>query len=173
MANVTGYNKVKLDIHIPAFDVNQNGLIVKLKLLATPADKFRVEANGLIASALEKSFIRVIEIMSSIKNAWNCLEGYQYKIISFDKSFRVKDARSADLSLCIAALNVIRTHQKMNQISNLIGTGALRIDGSFNGTLLEEKKEKAALKSNCTQIKFINAERCNHIFDLETLLNRC
>ncbi|EHL32892.1 hypothetical protein [Legionella drancourtii] len=39
-------------------------------------------------------------------------------------------------------------------------------------TSLEEVKEKAALESHIPQKKFINAQHCEHIFDLDALLNR-
>ncbi|WP_131794003.1 hypothetical protein [Fluoribacter gormanii] len=165
------YKKVKIDFAIPGFDMEQQGLIVNLQLVAIPSSHFRVKASGSIAKSLEGSFIRVIEIMSSLNESWNCLESYQYTLKSFNENYRVKDTRSADLSLCIVALNVVRNHKQMKSINRYIGTGTLRIDGSFNQTLLEAVKEKAALESAMTEKKFVNAKRCNHIFELEDLLN--
>ncbi|KTD33597.1 hypothetical protein Lnau_2348 [Legionella nautarum] len=59
----------------------------------------------------------------------------------------------------------------MKSIDGYIDTGTLRIDGPFNQTLLEAVKEKAALESDMTQKKFVNAKCCNHIFELDDLLN--
>lgn len=164
--------KVTFDIIIPAFDLNHQGITVQLKLLAEPNSHFKMVTNGKIAKLLEKSFIRVVHIMSSLKHSWHCLENYHYILKSFDERFNVRDVRSADLSLCIATMNIIRTHYEKNSIDNYIGTGSLRVDGSFNETFLEEVKEKAAYITN-TQKKFINTKSCNHIFDLEALLEGC
>lgn len=165
------YKKVKIDFAIPGFDIKQQGLIINLQLVAVPSLQFRVKASGSIAKSLERSFIRVIEIMSSLKESWNCLESYQYTLKSFNENYNVKDTRSADLSLCIVALNVVQNYKQMKSIDSYIGTGTLRIDGSFNQTSLEAVKEKAALQSDMAQKKFVNAKSCAHIFELDDLLN--
>lgn len=167
----SSYKKVKIDCAIPAFDMNQQGLIVDLQLCVIPSSQLKVKAVGSIAKSLERSFIRVIEIMSTLKSSWSDLENYQYTLMSFNENYKVKDARSADLSLCIAALNVVRQHQQMKSVDSYIGTGTLRIDGSFNQTLLEVVKEKAVLQSNIAQKKFITTKSCEHLFDLDVLLN--
>jgi hypothetical protein len=160
------------DIVIPAFDLNHQGVAVHLKLVAELKPHFKMVTNGKIAKSLEKSFIRVVHILSSLKYSWRCLEDYHYRLTSFDENFNVRDARSADLALCIAAMNVIRTHYQKNPIDNYIGTGSLRVDGSFNETFLEEVKEKAIYRTN-TYKKFISTKSCNHIFDLEALFEGC
>lgn len=162
--------EVKLDIIIPAYDLNHNGLIVSLKLVAKPSAQFRLMSNGVIANSLERSFTRIIHIMMSLKSSWNCLGSYQYALTSFNENFNVRDVRSADLALCVAALNIIRNHHRKNLIDNYIGTGSLRIDGSFNETFLEEVKKQAVNRSHTIPKKFINSKSCNHIFDLEALL---
>lgn len=162
------YSDIKIDFFIPAFDSKQQGLIVDLKLQASPNAQFRIKTSGSIAQALERSFIRVIEIMSSLNASWSCLGRYQYKLISSAEQYRVKDARSAELSLCIAALNVVRNHKQLASVNKYIGTGILRVDGSFSQTSLEDTKEKAALVS---QQRFINTQRCGHIFELDNLLS--
>lgn len=171
MNRYNSYKKVKINFAIPGFNMKHQGLIVNLQLVAIPSLHFRVKVSGSIAKSLEGSFIRVIEIMSSLKKSWNCLEGYQYTLKSFNENYCVKDTRSADLSLCIAALNVVRNHKQKKSTDNYIGTGTLRIDGSFNQTLLETVKEKVVIESGTTQKKFVNAKRCNHIFELDDLLN--
>lgn len=167
------YKKVKIDIVIPAFNNKKQGIRVDLELLATPGSQFRVKATGSIAKSLERSFIRVVEIMSSLKKSWNCLETYQYALVSFNEHYNVKDARSADLSLCIAALNIIRNHKQMNSVYNYIGTGTLRIDGSFDASAFESLKEQVINQEFSNNKLFINSETCNHVFDLEVLLNGC
>lgn len=172
MNNNRSYNNVKIDFGIPAYDINQQGLIIDLRLLSASCSQFRVKAVGSIAKSLESSFIRVIEIMSSLKDSWGLLASYQYTLMSYSEQYKVKDTRSADLSLCIAALNVVRNHNQLKSVDSYIGTGILRVDGSFSQTSLEEIKEKAALESHIPQKRFINAQRCEHIFDLDVLLNR-
>jgi uncharacterized protein with von Willebrand factor type A (vWA) domain len=166
------YKNVKIDFGIPAYDINQQGLIIDLRLLSTSCSQFRVKAVGSIAKSLESSFIRVIEIMSSLKASWSFLARYQYTLISFSEHYKVKDTRSADLSLCIAALNVVRNYNQQKSVDSYIGTGTLRVDGSFSQTSLEEVKEKAVLESHIPPKRFINAQHCEHIFDLDALLNR-
>lgn len=164
--------KVTFDITIPAFDLNHQGLTVQLKLVAIPNSHFKMTTNGIIAKSLKKSFIRIIHILSSLKSSWCCLEQYHYTLKSFNDNFNVRDVRSADLTLCIAFLNIIRNHYQKNPTDNYIGTGSLRVDGSFNETFLEEVKEQAVYRTN-TKKKFINTKSCNHIFDLEALLEGC
>lgn len=167
------YKKVKLDIFIPAFDLKKQGLIIPLKLSAAPSTKFGIEITGSIAKSLEKGFTRVVHIMSSLKYSWHCLENFHYSLESFDENYRVKDARSADLALCIAALNIVRNHNQMSFINTYIGTGSLRVDGSINETFLEDIKQRAILTDDNVQKKFITSKNCNHIFDLEDLLSVC
>lgn len=161
---------VKIDIVIPAYDSNHQGLAISLKLMAESSTSLTIRANGTIAKSLEKSFTRVIHIMTSLKRSWRCLENYQYTLDSNHQNFNVRDARSADFSLCIAALNNIRNHYNKNSITHYVGTGSLRVDGSFNATFLEELKELAINKMDINKKKFINTKSCNHIFDLEALL---
>lgn len=160
---------IKLNLLIPAFDSERQGLIIPLLLLAKPSPVFKLSAHGLIAIALAKSFTRVITIMKSLKVSWRCLEGYQYSLKSFGH-FNVRDARSADLSLCIAALNLIRSHDHKPLVNDYMGTGLLRIDGTFNETFLEKVKEQAAVSACLSHKKFIRAKYCHHIFDLEALM---
>lgn len=165
------YKKVKIDCVIPAFDKNQQGLTVDLQLCAIPRSQLMFKGVGSVAKSLERNFIRVIEIMSSLKSTWSYLEEQEYTLMSFNEHYKVKDARSADLSFCIAALNVVRVHKQMKSVDDYVGTGTLRIDGSFNQTLLEAVKEKAVLQSDSAMKKFITAKSCEHIFDLDVLLN--
>lgn len=79
--------KITFDIIIPAFDLNHQGLAVHLKLVAEQKSDFKITTNGIIAKSLEKSFIRVIHIMSSLKSSWQCLENYHYLLKSFDENF--------------------------------------------------------------------------------------
>lgn len=166
------YKEIKIDFFIPAFDINQQGIIIDLKLHASPFPQFKIKTSGSIAQSLERSFVRVIEVMSSLQASWSFLARYQYTLISFSEHYKVKDTRSADLSLCIAALNVVRNYNQLKSVDSYIGTGTLRVDGSFSRTSLEEVKEKAVLESHISPKRFINAQRCEHIFDLDALLNR-
>ncbi|KTD33585.1 hypothetical protein Lnau_2336 [Legionella nautarum] len=162
---------INLDFLIPAFDINRQGLVFYLMLDAQPTSHFRVNSSGSIAKSLERNFVRVIKIMSSLKRDWSCLETYEYNLRSLKENYNVQDARSADLSLSIAALNIVRNHNQQSTIDSFIGTGSLRVDGSFNETFLEEVKELAVFQENPFQRNFITAKRCNHLFDLEDLLN--
>lgn len=160
---------IQINFFIPAFNKNQQGLVIDLQLQAIPNPQFSIITSGSIAQSLERSFSRVVEIISSLNPFWNCLTYYQYSLLSFNEQFKVKDARSADLSLCIAALNVIRNHKRLESVNKYAGTGILRIDGSFGQTSLEEIKQKATVFNQKT---FLNSKHCDHIFDLNELLNK-
>ncbi len=164
--------KLAIDVIIPAYNANFQGLAVRLAITAIPSSHLRIISRGIIAQSLEKSFLRVIQIAMSLKNSWSCLEKYRYVLQSFEEGYIVKDVRSADLSICIAAMNIIRARDKKKLIDNYIGTGSLRVDGSFNETFLEEVKEQAIHKTTARK-QFITTKSCNHIFDLEALFEGC
>ncbi len=170
--NKSATEAISIAFLIPAYDFNHQGLLIDLTLNATPSSQLQVHASGSIAESLKRSFTRVLEIMSSLKSSWVCLQGYEYTLFSFNEHYKVKDARSADLPLCIVALNVVRNHNQMQSVDDYIGTGTLRMDGSFNKTFLEEIKEKASQISHSSQRRFINSTQCDHVFELDALLNK-
>lgn len=163
-------NNVYVDCLIPGFDANKNGLVVKLRINAFKAKKFRVQSNGEVATALKNNFIRAVYILSSINESWSELRSYHYIIKSVDR-YKVMDARSAGLPLCVTLLNIIRDINGLEQVSDYIGTGILRIDGSFEESSLEEKKKQAVQQSVDYENTFVDSGLCRHVFDLVTLMN--
>ena len=158
-------------INIPAYDAFNNGIVVEFKLTIYPNNAFIINPIGNIAMALKNNFKRNIEIMSSIKKTWECLESAAYLIESSSNQFIVKDAKSSSMALSIALMNALRAVNGMSQITGLSGTGILRIDGSFESGHLENKKYLATKKEVKTLNKFITPHECKHLFDLEKLIS--
>lgn len=163
-------HKHVVKINIPAYDALMNGVIVEFKLSLYPQSKFSIEARGNIAVALKNNFMRVIEIMSSLKVAWNCLENVSYVLESHHDQFIVKDAKSSSMAFSIALLNSVRILQGLVPIDEITGTGILRIDGSFENSHLQDKKYLAAKKEVKTLNQFITPSECKHLSDLERLI---
>ena len=108
--------------------------------------------------------------MSDLDSSWKILRKFKYNLSLMENQFRVMDARSAGLPLCIALLNVVRAFNGMAQVRHITGTGILRIDGTFEKSFLEEEKRKAS--SELMENRFITSQVCKHVFDLATLMNR-
>jgi len=157
-------------INIPAYDANKNGIIVKFKLMANLSSSLLINASGNIAIALQNNFKRTIEIMSSLKKCWQSLEYATYHLECSHDQFSVKDSKSSSMALSIALINCYRAMNAMPQITDITGTGILRIDGSFENSHLEDKKYLAAKKEVKTLNKFITPYECKHLFDLEKLI---
>ena len=160
----------KTTVELPAFDINKNGMVFNLSLEAKPSNSLSINSHGSIAIALKKMLERVISIMSNLNPAWKVLHDLEYNLTSKDDYFRVKDARSAGLPLCIALINIFRQLNGLDQIENFIGTGILRIDGSFNESSLEIQKKQAVLQTDNGK-KFVNSGACQHVFDLANLMH--
>ncbi|MBA2649873.1 MAG: hypothetical protein H0U75_09840 [Legionella sp.] len=159
-------------INIPAYDASGKGLVIEFKLTIIPDNGFLVSATGKIAAALQNNFNRIIEIMVSIKKSWECLGSIAYMLESDEGQFSVKDSKSSSMALSIALINAHRVLQGQLPISGLTGTGILRIDGSFEHSHLEDKKYLAAKQSIPSLKKFITPNECNHLYDLEQLINQ-
>jgi hypothetical protein len=157
-------------INIPAYDAFKNGIVVEFKLTIYPNNPFIINSIGNIAMALQNNFKRTIEIMSSIKKSWECLESAGYMLECSHNQFIVKDSKSSSMALSIALINGFRAINNMPQRSGFSGTGILRIDGSFESGHLEDKKYLAAKKEVKALNKFITPHECKHLFDLEKLI---
>lgn len=126
-------------VNIPAYDANNNGLIIESKLTATSSNKFLINTRGKVAEALQRNFKRIIEIMSSMKKSWEHFESISYLLECNSDQSIVKDSKSSSMALSIALLNINRSIQGQSPVSGLSGTGVLRIDGSFDSAYQEEK----------------------------------
>lgn len=158
-------------INIPAYDASNNGLMIDLKLSVVTDSLFEIKSSGTVANALERNFRRTIGIMTSIKRSWTCLASNSYQLESTCDQFVVKDSKSSSMALSIALVNIYRAMNGKHQIEGLSGTGILRADGSLEGAHLEEQKYLAAKHSMPSLKKFITPRECNHLYDLETLIN--
>lgn len=159
-----------MTVNIPAYDALKNGIIVEFKVTIQPNSTLTINSIGNVAMALKDNFIRNIEIMSSIKKSWECLESAAYLIECSNNRFIVKDSKSSSMALSIALINGVRAINHMPQIIGFTGTGILRIDGSFEDSHLEDKKYLAAKKEVKELNKFITHHECKHLFDLEKLI---
>ena len=75
------------------------------------------------------------------------------------------------MALCIGILNINNQINGKAQNFNLVGTGILRIDGSFEKTCFENKKKLAVKNDNKFGKRFVSAINCEHVFDLDTLMS--
>lgn len=166
----TNQNCFETNVIIPGYDSKNNGLVVQLKLTAYLNQVFSIRTVGSVATALEKNFARVTNIMASLKKNWEHLGSMQYTLQSFDNKFCVRDARSSSMALCIGVLNINNQIDGRAQNFKLVGTGILRIDGSFEKTCFENKKKLAVKNDNKFGKKFVSAINCEHVFDLDTLM---
>ncbi|CAM4499349.1 MAG: hypothetical protein LEGION0403_FIIPPAGN_02535 [Legionella sp.] len=157
------------NVLIPAYDNNKNGLVFTLEMETTLNDSLTINTDGNVANSLKKNLNRAITIMSNLYSSWEILKKFKYNLRSMENQFRVMDARSAGVPLCIALLNVVRAFNRMEQIQHITGTGILRIDGTFEKSFLEEEKKKAS--SQIMESRFINSQICKHVFDLADLMN--
>jgi len=159
-------------IKIPAYDSFGEGLVISLKVTALTKNGFSLTSIGNIAIALENNFRHTIEVISSIKKSWEILYYYNYVIECENKNFVVKDAKSSSMAISIALLNLHRSMNDKQKIENISGTGVLRIDGSFDSSCNEESKNQAMKKVNDNLDIFITTKECNHLYDLEKLMNQ-
>lgn len=153
---------------IPAYDKNKNGMVFNLLMEVIPNAPLAIETQGNIATSLKKNLGRAVTILSGLDSSWKILRTFKYNLKSMENQFRVMDARSAGLPLCIALLNIVRTFNGMEQVQHLTGTGILRIDGTFDKSHLEEEKQQAS--SLLMESRFINSQVCKHVFDLANLM---
>lgn len=157
------------NVLIPAYDNNKNGIVINLIMETTLNDSLIIDAYGNVANSLKKNLSRAITTMSNLDSSWGILRKFKYNLSSTETQFRVMDARSAGLPLCIALLNIVRAFNGMKQIQHITGSGILRIDGTFEKSFLEEKKKQAT--SQIMESKFINSQVCKHVLDLANLMN--
>lgn len=163
------FQSLSTNLLIPAYDKDKNGIMFNLVMEVVPNCSLTIEAYGNVAVSLKKNLGRVITILSSLDSSWQILGRLKYKLTSTENQFRVMDARSAGLPLCIALMNVLRTLNGLNQVQHITGTGILRIDGIFEKSHLEEEKKQAT--SQLMESRFINSQICKHVFDLANLIN--
>ena len=168
-----GATSIKSNLVIPAYTNNGCGLYTSLVLEAKKSIKTKVTTYGVIAHSLEKLLLRNIEILISLKSSFIALKNFQYILTSNDEGYRVRDVRSASLPICLTLLNILRELSSKNQIHSIVGTGVLRMDGSFDSCAFENIKEKALNQEFSNNKQFINSEICGHVFDLEALLTSC
>lgn len=159
-------------INIPAYDAAGQGLIVEFNLAFIPKSEFLINTTGKLAVALHNNLKRVIEIMSSIKKSWECLETIQYQLECSNDKFITKDSKSSSLALSIALMNVYRVINGKSGVSGFTGTGILRVDGSFESSNLETEKYMSAKRSIKDLNKFITPNECTHLYDLERLMDQ-
>lgn len=159
-------------VNIPAYDASSNGLIITFKLTTISNSEFLINTTGKVAAALQRNFKRIIEIMSSMKKSWECLESIGYLLECSSNQFVVRDSKSSSMALSIALINICRAINGQPQVLGLSGTGILRIDGSFDSSHLEEKKYFAAKQNLKTLNKFITPNESKHLFELESLINQ-
>jgi hypothetical protein len=154
-------------LKIPAYSAENKALLIAPSLTATPQNKLIIQTNGHIATALKPALTRAISIMSSINPAWHTLLLFKYDLKSQPTHFLVKDTRSAGLALAISLINIHRQYHKKSPVTSLIGTGILRIDGSFDSTHKEDIKQTAINKQS-----LITANTCAHVFELNDLMEK-
>ncbi|MDF1678248.1 MAG: hypothetical protein P1U32_06085 [Legionellaceae bacterium] len=166
MSNHTTVTK----LYLPAYSAAHKGLLVTPSLHATRQEKLTVHTQGNVASALKRPLIRTLEIMASIYAPWESLLQFAYTLKSNTPQFRVQDTRSAGLPLAIGLLNVYRaTLQTKPLLTQLIGTGMLRVDGSIESTHKEDIKQNTFQNKHAKQL--ITATTCPHLFVLEHMMN--
>lgn len=158
-------------VNIPAYDAYHNGLVIEFKLTTILHDDFLIKTTGKVAAALQRNLKRIIEIMSSIKKSWECLESVGYLLECASNQFVVKDSKSSSMALSIALINLHRAMHGQPQVLGLSGTGILRIDGSFDSSHLEEKKYFAAKQNLRNLNQFITPNESKNLFELEHLIN--
>ncbi len=163
---------ISFDINIPAYDRENNGLAVRLTVKVRSGCFNQTVAKGRVAEALKKNYKRCIEIMTSLKKSWGCLEKVSYILECERNEVIVRDAKSSSMAICIVLINISRTLNLKSSIMSLSGTGILRADGSFNHSSLEEKKYIAAKKSIPNLKKFITPTDCKNLFELEDLIDK-
>lgn len=159
-----------LQLLIPAYSIHKEGFLVHISVYAETSAKRSVTCYGHVAKSLENAFKRNIDILSSIYTPYEKLNYFHFKLISQEQNFRVKDVRSASFPITITLLNLLRliSGKKANQ--TVIGTGILRIDGSFAESNYENIKKKV-INQKYSHLEFTNSNQCNHVFELEYLLN--
>jgi len=162
---------IETHIIIPAYEKTGNGLVVEVKIKAVYSEKLVCHSIGRVAIGLEMNFKRIIEIMSSLKKTWQILKHFHYQLECNNEHYKVSDARSSSLALSIALLNIYKEINDSHQVKNITGTGLMRIDGSFEETYLEQQKYYAVKNSDVVK-KFVTSNKCNHIFELENILNQ-
>jgi len=165
-----GVNKISTTLLIPAYDKNSNGVVVKILIDAYRKPQLKIEPKCSVSIAISKMFLRTIEIMSSLNKDWESLCYFEYSLKSESSNFLVKDARSSGLPISIVLLNILRKYNGLNEKKSLIGTGILRVDGTFDESSLEHIKQRAVLNSVSNRC-FIDSKRCNHLFDLNGFIN--
>lgn len=164
--------KYSTKIIIPAYDSNNRGLTIPLVLNAYPYKRFLINCEGSVAEALKRNLQRTIEIMSNIKKSWKVLLSFEYHMQSALNNFNVQDARSSSLALSIALINIYREHHNQCQVSDLTGSGILRLNGELEKSRLEDQK-KHAIKDVINSIDcFITSDVCNHLLKLEKIINQ-
>jgi hypothetical protein len=157
-------------INIPAYDAENKGLIIPIKLSIIPYAPFHIASRGKVAHALKNNFNRIIEIMAAIKHSWQRLETIGYLLECENDQLLTKDSKSSSMALSIALINAYRVVSDMAPVRGLSGTGILRMDGSFDSAHLEEKKYLAAKQHIKSLKKFITPQECRHLFELEKLI---
>lgn len=159
-------------VNVPAYDASHNGLVIEFQLTAISHGEFFIDTTGHVAAALQRNLKRIIQIMSSLKKSWACLESIGYLFECASNQFIVKDAKSSSMALSIALINLYRAIHNKPQILELTGTGILRMDGSFDGAHLVEEKYFAAKHHLKTLNKFITPHESKNLFELEHLMNQ-
>jgi hypothetical protein len=154
-------------LYIPAYSAKNHALLVTLSLSATPHPAYIVQTHDDVAKTLKRALTRAIHIMSNLNPGWSSLLLQHYQLSAHETNFLVKDTRSAGLPIVISLLNLYRLQQQKAPVTSLIGTGVLRIDGSFDTTYKEDIKKTAI--NNQT---LITANTCKHVFELNYFMEK-
>lgn len=163
------FRSLTINIVLPAYDQEKNGVLFNLIMEVHPSDSLIIDTNGNVARSLKKSFSRAIAVMSNLNSNWKILKKFKFNLTSTENQYRVMDARSAGVPICIALLNLVRALNGKKPVQHFTGTGILRIDGTFEKSHLEEKKKQAI--SQFKENHFINSEAYNNVFDLAIYMN--
>ena len=162
---------IQAPLIIPAFGHNGQAFKAHLTIEVTPSDRLLITCMGNVGASLEKLFTRAVLLIASLKEVWQPLKSCHYQLVSLDRCFRVRDVRSAGLPICLALLNIFRAMQGQPQIYSLVGTGVLRADGSFEAAAFEDVKQNIINQIYANEKTFISAQTCQHVFELDALLN--
>lgn len=148
---------------------NSIGCLFTFGLSYTPQENNTFHAECEFGEALLKEVQRTLFILYTVKNTWQLLKG-QFTLSSMYQDYIAGSTSSAGLGIAISLFNLARMVNGSAPVSDVLGTGFIRLNGNIESVDGIEHKSRAVIDSGRGYKKMLTAEDLNHLYFLDRVL---
>ena len=167
-----GVNSIKVPLVLPAFSDTKNMghvFMFELHYKRNIHNVFYAECD--LGSTIMQEMKRVTSILYRLNPIWEMLKG-DFTLYGSYQSYKAMDIASAGLGIAIALYNLARKLNGSIAVTNLVGTGLIRIDGLVEYVDGIESKAKAVFKHYGLYNKLVTAREIPHLLEIDRKLTR-